>query len=227
MVTDLDSNQAGAINLTLSILCCLACFLIVRFLNSRSTEALNAEISNTLRVDKILVEAALRNSIDCSNLPNGPCKGPVDLTDKYGKLFLSKDGSQKIGAWNARIACGSDGAFWVQTSVLRKDKSFGEDPLTKKSLKWTDLVSLGKACMPVPLLMLEKSCYGFYDGLGSLPQEVLEANRGTLPAYKYCLEDQMDFPSCPDGYAVRNRYSDRFGWAGMDLAKYTNCEKIE
>lgn len=192
-------SQNGSINIVLTLLCCLVCFLIVQFLKSRTSDALNAEMSNALRVDKLLVEAASRNSIDCSSLPTDPCAGPVDLNDKFGRPFLLKDGSRKIGRWNVRLACGADDAYWIQTSIQKKDKSFAIDPLTKKTLQWADLVKLESSCKSTDPLLLEKSCYGFYDGLGPLPKEVLDANQGVLPDYKYCVENQIDFPQCPDG----------------------------
>lgn len=200
---------------------------MIQFLKSRTTKALDSEISNTLRVDKLLVESAARNSVNCSNLPIGPCVEPIDLNDKYGRRFLSSDGSQKIGAWNVRLGCGVDKTFWIQISRQRKDKSFDEDPLTKKPLQWADLVKLDDSCVADARLVLEKTCYGYFDGKTPLPKEIVNMSKGDPPPFNYCLEDQIAYPQCPDGYALRKRYSDRFGWGGIDIVKYSNCEKIK
>ena len=74
--------------------------------------------------------------------------------------------------------------------------------------------------------LLANTCYGAVEGTGPMPADLAAQCNGCVFMDLYCADNQIAFPECPQGFKKTYNYIDRYGWGGIDLSKYTLCEKI-
>jgi hypothetical protein len=231
-------NQSGFSSLLVVFAILGACLLALKYVGHRAEQEMRAEAHREWTVDRLKVKAALKGQSDCRTINfEAPCPAgdSLSLQKKSGGVLVAADGSTKIGRWNVRIECAakSPAAWWVMVAMRNGTNAFHKDPLTRKTLGWSELVSLKDVCgSGSGDMVLQKSqpCYGGIQGAESLPPEIIALSGCRDASCKYhnlyCGDNQREFPDCPEDYQSTFRYVDRYGWGGIDFTKYTVCTRL-
>ncbi|WP_141735568.1 hypothetical protein [Oligoflexus tunisiensis] len=235
---DVRRSQSGFSGLLLVFAILGACLLGLKYVGHRAEQEMRAEAHREWTVDKLKIKAALKGQSDCKAINfETPCTvgTNIPLQKKSGGVLVAADGSTKIGRWNVQIECAakSPAAYWVMVAVRDGANAFHKDPLTRKPLGWSELVSLKDVCGTGSAdIVLQKSqpCYGGIQGTAPLPPEIVSLSGCSDASCKYhnlyCGDNQRVFPDCPVDYQSTFRYVDRYGWGGIDFTKYTICTKL-
>jgi len=225
-MVSLGPKDSGAITIPFVITVTGILMLVVKLSSDRAKKEFASEYHNALRVDKMQIKHALRTIKECPQEVAKPCSPgqSINVFDTDGEILVSADGTSKIARWNVKIECSEakGNQYWVYTSRLA-GSGFAKDPLTDRPDDWKPLTQFdcGKK---TNVLVQANVCYGLIQGTATLPSGFVipESNMGLLN--RYCSDEQIPFLDCPEGYSADYRIIDRFGWAGMDLTKYTYCE---
>lgn len=205
--------------------------LVMHSTYRRAQNELGREYHRDLMTDKFEVRSALRHSTICDSLPK-TCKAGerLDLKDKNGREIVNQSGTNKIGRWNVRVECSAVKRNRYLVYISRMNGAeFLKDPLTKQVLEWKDIDDINSICgtsPPKDSTFLRNDCYGGVEGNSRIPPSVVDYCGKGCPQPKYCTDDQVPFPQCPEGQRMLSQFLDRYGWAGRDLSKYTVCMKV-
>lgn len=234
-----DENQSGSVAMiTLMLIVGVSLFYFGQ-LASKSQNVLNQGFHDSLIAEKNQIKARIKYAASCEVAIPLTCTGDqkLSLKSKTGNTLVSADGLQKIGHWNVKVQCKSPSSegFWIFAARLDAKLQATKDPLTGKLLDWTPVAKLARDCdgASVPeRKLVHNTCYGTITGTHSLPPEIAKlcanvpgTDLGCTFSGKYCGDQQIDYPPCEPGYHSLYRYMDRFGWGGIDISKFTMCEK--
>ena len=129
---------------------------------------------------------------------------------------------------------------------------FVKNPLTKLEDVWQEIGTLENLCGSTQRLVVYSApCFGGnVDGLRSAIPSAIQCNYLPLGAIinpdnaihngmcffgspghahggqTYCPENVVPYPDCPGGFNPTLRGTDRYGWGGLDLTKFTVCERL-
>lgn len=205
--------------------------VVFSLLAQRAQNELNLTLHRDIQGDKPAVLKAFEHLAACpSNPPACSVGDRLEIKNKPGKIMVNRDGSSRIGRWNVRVDCQAGGSqkYAVMISRMSPNGEVLADPLTKRPMKWEKLANLDDACTvqkPEETKLMAAICYGALDGKESLPPAEARDCGECQFKNKYCGDNQVPFPSCEAGFVPVFRYSDRYGWGGIDLTKYTLCRK--
>jgi hypothetical protein len=212
-----------------------ACLLSAAFLHHRSVNEMAAQEKDDLNAYKLYARTALRAKLDCRAPVFTPCVAgsTIQLLDRAGKELVATAGTTKIGKWNVKAQCltKTQTEFWIMLARPDGAGGFRKDPLSGAPLGWTEAVALSALCQggdaPGSTTIVRSApCYASVEGSSPLPAVPKNVCKGCSIENTYCGDDQREFPLCPAGYKSFFHYSDRYGWGGVDLSKYTLCRKV-
>lgn len=226
-------NEAGFTSIKTIIILFFVSMASFTWQNNRTQNNLRSVLQLELEVDEIHLQAAIANKANCNGVDFSSCTVGdfLELEDKEGATLLADTGNSKIGKWNARVQCENvDGAteWWVSLARLTADSSFKKNPETDQPDSWEKAGTLKDFCnanVEVRLLVASEPCYGGQEGDSLLPepQAIACGSCGFKDKYKFCSNDQREFPSCPAGFQNEIEYIDRYGWGGIDFTKNVIC----
>lgn len=227
-------SEEGAITFVFMLGVVGVSFVIFSTLTQRSQNEFNLASHRDIQSDKEQVLKAFQNIADCpANPPPCAANDHLEIKDKTGKMMVARDGMSRIGRWNVRIDCMSGSKdkpadYGVMIGRFSPSGEVLNDPLTKKPMSFKKMSSLIEACSlgkSDDTKLLSNICYGAINGKEKLPSGEAKDCGECQFKNTYCGDNQVPFPTCPEGYIPTFRYSDRYGWGGIDLTKYTLCRK--
>ncbi|MCX6117201.1 MAG: hypothetical protein NT027_06650 [Proteobacteria bacterium] len=129
--------------------------IIVMFVSQMLSQSMKGQKSTEIRADRLAIARHILARVDCSKsfLPTTcDTAGPKILRDKDNVVLIKNASPEtKFGSFSIKVECSADGKYLLARAAIlapggtltsTSDSHFIADPLSKKVVNWTNVLSL-------------------------------------------------------------------------------------